>query len=487
LSISQPAFKNARVASSTLCTILTISISSLLTACGGSSGGGGGSTPPPPAATTYTVGGTLSGLASGNSITLTDNGSDNLKLTANGAFTFATPLDSAAAYNLTISATTPTAQPCTSIYGEGTVNSANVTILNVFCGLPGGPGTYSTTGPLATARISHTTTLLNNGTVLAAGGVGPGLSYLASSELYSPAAGGWTGTGALTQARAYHTATLLPNGNVLVAGGEYVSSTNAGTALTSAELYNPSTGSWTATGSLNTARWGHTATLLTNGKILVAGGVAQSGDYLTSAELYDPSTGTWTATGSLNTARFDHTQTLLPNGKVLVAGGDSTVITSSSETYASLNSAELYDPSAGTWAATGSLVAARALHTATLLPDGNVLACGGTNDPTVASAELFNPSTGAWTSTGSLATERSLHTAVLLPSGNVLISGGENGGSDLASSELYNPGTGNWSSAGSLMQARSGHNATLLIDGKVLASGGAISLAALASTSELYF
>ena len=111
-----------------------------------------------------------------------------------------------------------------------------------------------------------------------------------------------------------HTATLLPNGKVLVAGGY-----NSG-YLTSAELYDPASGSWSATGSLNTARQAHTATLLPNGKVLVAGGDNGSG-YLTSAELYDPASGSWSATGSLNTARYFHTATLLPNGKVLVAGG----------------------------------------------------------------------------------------------------------------------------------------------------------------------
>jgi N-acetylneuraminic acid mutarotase len=124
-------------------------------------------------------------------------------------------------------------------------------------------------------------------------------------------------TGALNTGRAYHTATLLPNGKVLVAGGENPSS--PGIYLSSAELYDPTAGTWTTTGSLATSRAHHTATLLPNGKVLVAGGYNFS--YPASAELYDPATGKWTTSGALKTARDLHTATLLPNGQVLVAGG----------------------------------------------------------------------------------------------------------------------------------------------------------------------
>jgi hypothetical protein len=172
---------------------------------------------------------------------------------------------------------------------------------------------------------------------------------------------------------------LLPSGKVLVAAGL---SGPGSLPDASAELYDPASGTWTATGSLNTARYIHTATLLPNGKVLVAGG--QNGD-LASAELYDPASGTWTATGSLNTARYDHTATLLPNGKVLVAGGANSTDT--------LASAELYDPTSGTWTATGSLNTAREFHTASLLPNGNVLVAGGLDifGGALASAELYGP------------------------------------------------------------------------------------------------
>jgi hypothetical protein len=150
-----------------------------------------------------------------------------------------------------------------------------------------------------------------------------------------PASGSWTATGNLNIARYYHTATVLPNGKVLVAGGW-----DGFNPFTSAELYDPALGTWTPTGSLNTARTLHTATLLPSGMVLVAGGRDSSGQPSVSAELYDPALGTWTATGSLNTARDGYTASLLPNGLVLVAAGFATG-------FVSLSSAELYDPASG--------------------------------------------------------------------------------------------------------------------------------------------
>ena len=169
-------FNNTKIAYGALCLV-----SILLSACGGG-GGGGTPAPVPVPVATYSVGGTLTGLAAGNSITLTNNGTDNLPLSANGAFTFTTKLANAASYNLTLSATTPAAQPCTSTYGAGVINAANVTSLNVSCGLAGGANTFTPTGSLVTARRSHTATLLPGGKVLVSGGYNAGA--LASAELY---------------------------------------------------------------------------------------------------------------------------------------------------------------------------------------------------------------------------------------------------------------------------------------------------------------
>lgn len=277
-------------------------------------------------------------------------------------------------------------------------------------------------------------------------------------------AGSWNFTGSLTTAREFHTATLLPNGKVLVAGGR---NTSSGTPLDTAELYDPSTGLWTTTSSLAAARVWHTATLLPNGKVLVVGGRFVTGAVLKEAELFDPATGTWTYGGTLNEARESHTATLLPNGKLLVAGGDDASV--------SLSSTELFDPATGTWTASGFLNDARANHTANLLPSGKVLVAGGVgfNQVRLASAELYDPASGVWSTTGSMGTARSLHTATLLSSQKVLVAGGLGASlNDLSSAELYDFVGGNWSTTSSLSDARSWYTATSLPNGNVLVAGG---------------
>ena len=336
------------------------------------------------------------------------------------------------------------------------------------------PGLFAPTGSMTVARESHTATLLQDGKVLIAGGCSDS-GCLASAELYDPATGTFTATGSyydthtgMSEARVAHTATLLGNGSVLIAGGYGVQST----PLASAELYDPATGTFTATGSImTTARAFHTVTLLPSGKVLIAGGESGNGSRLNAslarAELYDPATGTFTATGSMTVGRAAATATLLGNGKVLITGGGGDNLTP-------LASAELYDTATGTFTATGNMTVARAAHTATLLGNGKVLIAGGydINDNTLTSAELYDPSAGTFTATGSPSVARG-SPATLLGNGKVLIAGGWNiNDNTLASAELYDPATGTFTATGNMTVAREDHTSTLLQDGKVLIAGG---------------
>ncbi len=327
----------------------------------------------------------------------------------------------------------------------------------------GGSGNFETTGDLNAARYSHSATSLLDGRVLVVGGTDFPADMTTTAELYDPANGSWTYTGGVVGLRWAHSATLLANGRVLVAGGfiGLISATET------AELYDPTTEAWTPTGSLHGPRLGHSATLLPNGKVLVAGGFGEdpyTGPFpVATAELYDPTTGVWATTGSMTTERGGQTATLLPSGAVLVAGGRN------SSTL--LSSAELYDPDTETWMATDSMVVARQSHTATSLLNGMVVVAGG-DDGDGSSAELYDSENQTWTTTGNLNVGRSNHTATLLPNGTVLVVGGTNTQGFLASAEIYHPDSGTWTITGSLVTARDAHTATLLPDSTVLVAGG---------------
>ncbi len=345
------------------------------------------------------------------------------------------------------------------------------------------PGTWNPAASLATARYNQTATLLGNGKVLVVGGNSSG-GFLASTELYDPISNSWSPGGALATPRARATATLLGNGMVLAAGGQSSSLSNP--ALTSAELYDPVGNIWSTTASMATGRYDDTATLLSNGKVLVVGGLGNT-SALASAELYDPVNKTWSPAGSLAAARYAHTATLLANGKVLVTGG----IDINGKVLAS---AELYDPLLNTWTAAGSMAAARDSHAATLLPSGKVLVTGGIALRTaVAAAEIYDPALNTWSTAGTLTTARAEHTAILLATGKVLVVGGYNDDNGppalINTAELYDPILNSWSAAGTLAIARQDQTATLLPTGKVLIAAGLgkTQIASAPSTSaELY-
>jgi len=239
-------------------------------------------------------------------------------------------------------------------------------------------------------------------------------------------------------------------------------------ASTAYSLHAQTSGTWASTGALNTPRTAHTATLLSNGEVLVTGGEDLAHNFLTSAELYNPATGKWTFTGSTATPRVDHSATLLPNGQVLVAGGYLGVDSHYQPIYTA--TAELYNPSTGQWRTTGSMTVPRAFHGATLLQDGKVLVAGGTNATT--SAELYDPSQGTWTTTGSLPNYH-LVVLVLLQDGRALAV--DESGSSYTPGQLYDPSTGQWTSTTNMYYSHTGVSTALLPSGNVLVYGNKFS------------
>jgi parallel beta-helix repeat protein len=261
----------------------------------------------------------------------------------------------------------------------------------------------------------------------------------------------WQYTGNMPNARYWHTATLLYNGKVLVAGGDYPDNRHC-------ELYNPTSGSWISTGLLNYGRSVFRAELLTNGQVLAVGSTT------IPSELYNPDTGSWSVAGTsaLPVDNYWYTLTRLANGQVLRAGGQANSV-------GSFPYCELYDPISGTWRLTGSMRLGRNLHTATLLPNGKVLVVGG-QGWAAGSCELYDPSTGTWSDTGGPNVGRAAHTATLLPNGKVLVAGG----AGTTACEIYDPATGRWALTGSLSIQRGffGQQCSTLHNGQILIVAG---------------
>lgn len=312
------------------------------------------------------------------------------------------------------------------------------------------------------------------------------LVVTASNFAYA-ASGTWTKTASVHTPRDGHTATLLPNGNVVIAGGE-----NNNQVTAASEVYSPTFDSWTVEGHLNVARSSASAVLLPNGEVLIAGGCVADclGATTASAELYHSLSDTWTSTNAMETARVYFSMVRMHNGEILVAGGCTSL--DANGCTGVTNKAEIYNPATGKWTATSSMTAARGNLTATLLPNGQVLVAGGINstgDP-LGTAELYNPVTGKWTATGKMITARDEHTATLLPTGEVLIAGGENiFGVTTTITELYNPSTGKWTKTGNLNTSRLEHTATILMNGEVLIAGGnnvTANATAVLSSAEIY-
>ena len=452
----------------------------MLTACGGGSGGGGnpgGSGPPPvidasaqpPVGVVGTPYPSFTFTATGgrNPLTWSESGTPPPGLALNNAGVLAGTPTSNGSFAFTVMVQDKNGQ------------AADPQEFTIRITLPGQATGFTATGSLGTGRSEHTATLLQSNKVLVAGGSDTNANSLPTVELYDPAAGTFAATGSMAGARTLHTATLLKDGRVLIAGG---ADTNAN-PLATAEIFNPATGTFSAAGNMGAARAQHTATLLNSGKVLIAGGVDSTKTPLASAELFDPTSGTFAPAGNMGSPRARHTATLLvvpqssADGKVLVAGGIDGNLNAAA-------SAELFDPSSGTFAPTGTMQNARAGHAAVQLSNARVLVVGGDRQ---ASAELFDPASGTFAATGSMSTQRTQFTVTVLGDGTVLAAGGgtivtapvcgNNCITDvplsLGTAEIFDPAKETFEPAGEMTATRLAHTAMLLSGGKVLVIGGA--------------
>lgn len=343
---------------------------------------------------------------------------------------------------------------------------------------PDPEGTWTEAAELGSIRGTTVALPLDGGVLVAGGGVGA--IPLEAAEVYDPDADQWRATGTLQQARRGHQGVVLDDGRILISGGFA-----QGEVLATTEIYDPATESWTQAAPMEGPRLGHTLTVLADGRVLAAGGTGPEGEGgagggqtirpQNSAEVYDPSADAWTSAGSMGAARFEHTATLLGDGRVLIAGG----LGPDGDDLTALASAELYDPAADTFLGTNAMADGRSNHTAVALSDGQVLVAGGargSGDSSVATAEVFRVRQGSWEQVGALAEARRGATATRLTDGRVLVAGGEvvQGGTrrSLDSAEVYDPEAGEWLPAGSMSCPRSEHAAVLLPGGQVLVVAG---------------
>ena len=337
-------------------------------------------------------------------------------------------------------------------------------------------GTVSRIGSMTVRRATHTATLLPDGRVFVAGGLAGG-GGVASTEIFDPATATFANGVNMSVGRAGHTATLLSNGKVLIAGGYN------GSYLASAELYDPRANSFTPVRAMNVARSGHVATLLPNGKVLLVGGVGTGWTFLASAEIYDPASNTFTPTGDMLAARESHTATLLGNGKVLITGGHR----GRRPSVTIYSSTEIYDPATGRFSAGRDMTRIRHKHEAVLLADGHVLIAGGSDEHdgngAYANAEIYDPSSGSFRATGNMNSARYKlqGTGVLLSNGKVLVAGGAN------RAEVFDPSASSFTYAsGDMETPRLFATATLLRNGQVLIIGGYHANSEATSNAWLY-
>ncbi len=355
---------------------------------------------------------------------------------------------------------------------------------------------------MTTPRALHAAVALHDGRIMICGGTSDANvgGVLETAEIYDPAAGTFTATGSMSAARQGHTATVLPHGEVLITGGQK----NIGfrTALASAEIYDPNSGAFRPTGSMLTAREGHTATLLRDGRVLIAGGSSNGITTTSSAEVYNPRTGSFTAISPMNVPREAHTATLLKNGKVLIAGGGRGGMPGGYIVYAN---AEIFDPASNTFSMLNAqMVNDRVGQAAALLDDGRVLLAGGKSGKVLSpfgggnlfslaplnTAEVFDPETSSFRAVGRMQATHYLGIATRLENGMVLVTGGWNsygtiiGGQRFA--DLFDTERNIFSGGADLNVPRLNQTATLMPDGDVMVAGGINGDGNVTATVEFY-
>ena len=332
-------------------------------------------------------------------------------------------------------------------------------------------------GPaMSTARSQHTATRLKDGRILLVGGMLDGVA-LANVEIYDPESNSYQLTGSLNEPRFDHSATLLPDGRVLVvAGNDNREYTRGGYYLSSAEIYDPSNGSWSVTQPLYFHGVGHCAILFKDGRVLVVAGDIRPGDDGADdgVEIFDPLNNTWSAAAYHTGIGESPTATLLNDGRVL--------FTRNYNTETDIAETDIYDPTSNTWQSAGAISTGHIYGATTvLLQDGRVMVIGGKDYVHVLSqVDIYDPDTGIWSQAAPLHQGRLAHTATVLPDGRVVVVGGfkrweddwQNPDNYLNSVEIYNPCTGQWEEGPALQASRGFHTSTLLRDGRLFVAGG---------------
>ncbi len=309
---------------------------------------------------------------------------------------------------------------------------------------------------LGIARANPATVVLKNGDILVAGGLIATGTPTATTEIFNLTKSVWKPGPTMQSARVGHTATLLGDGTILIAGGE----TGRG-ATASAELLNASAGFSAPLPSMSFAREAHAAILLQNGKVLVTGGSDFAGSTWFQAELYDPSRHGWLPGGSMIKPRVFLTLQSLPGGDVLAIGGDST------------GTSERYSPATNVWSGLLQMNSKRYSSNSVTLTDGRILVAGGIiNGSALSTAELFSPRGSSWTNTGNMSLGRGMFSLTVLKTGDVLAAGSKSGSGTTNTTERFHPDNGTWTAAPPMHKSRGAQGYAVSPNGTVIEIGG---------------